>query len=128
MQRPTNTHQNLVAGSLINGSLGKVIGFVKALEAHNKRIDFGLPQCLNERYDPVAKTTKRQDPPSWLMGSERQWPLVEFTRSKRQILCVPMAFEASNAYGVVEATREQVCLSPSAVLLVYLTGVRTRFL
>ncbi|KAI0344114.1 hypothetical protein BDW22DRAFT_1299736, partial [Trametopsis cervina] len=98
--------KNLVQGELVNGSMGRVIGFQTAQEAHKESgLLFGLPECLNS-YD----NQKPQSPPNELLEDEAQraWPVVEFPLSGKTIVCVPNVFEAVSASGTLEATREQV--------------------
>ncbi|KAI0085665.1 PIF1-like helicase-domain-containing protein, partial [Irpex rosettiformis] len=110
--------KNLVAGTLVNGSMGKVIGFKLAREAFEEDIDFALPQCLNRATKDGGKLRQR-DAPDELLTSEKLWPLVEFTKSGKRLLCVPSSFETVNASGRVEATRYQVPLIPAWALSVH---------
>ena len=101
-------HKNLVAGTLVNGSMGRVIGFKLAKEAFQEGIEFALPQCLNEVSKNGGKP-KREDPPDILFKFDERWPLVEFTNARRRLLCVRTSFETASASGQVEAIRFQVC-------------------
>lgn len=105
-------------GHLVNGSLGRVIDFRRARDALKEDIDFGLPQCLNEWSKDGGKA-KRADPPDRLFKDDENeyWPLVEFAKSGKRVLCVRTDFEAVSASGQVQATRSQVCLSVECTIV-----------
>ncbi|TFY61108.1 hypothetical protein EVG20_g7185 [Dentipellis fragilis] len=92
--------KNLVQGSLVNGSQGKVIGFYTFAEAE-----------VNDT--EIAKTIEgdedTKDLPDAIKRSMLTWPLVQFTNG-RQLLCSPKEFTVDNAHGEKEASRHQVPL------------------
>lgn len=95
------TLQNLVQGSLVNGSIGRVTDFLTTSEAKSS----GVPiASVNEQnLKPNAPHI-----PESMMRSNAKWPLVKF-QNGTIMLCVPVQFEVNDAEGNVEAARGQVC-------------------
>ena len=83
--------QNMIQGSLVNGSLGKVEEFTTVEGALHL----------------AARTWGQDENRIRARFGGRQWPLVRFTNGLR-MLCVPEKFEQQNALGELEASREQV--------------------
>ena len=100
------TRQNVVQGKLVNGSIGRVIGFSTPREAREREVD-------------VAKTEEEQaqsqDPSQEFRyrvlaedAERNSWPEVKF-QNGLVLLCIPTMFDAVNAEARIEATRKQVC-------------------
>ncbi|PAV21915.1 dna repair and recombination pif1 [Pyrrhoderma noxium] len=96
---------NLPNYGLVNGSLGRVIGFRTTEQAHKELIKMAIPDDKDKSNGNGVKNIPREQ----LKASPREWPLVQFTNG-REYLCVPMKFEAVGVLGNVEATRNQVPL------------------
>lgn len=136
-------------GTLVNGSIGKVIGFMTTREAIKNNILVGLlppPGVTNEpddiqtlrvenrKYDlrdrkkgSINANGPYAHIPDELRNSPRRWPLVTFNQGSERcpttdLLCVPNVFEVNNCQGRIEATREQVCCS------IYLSKLYTNFM
>ena len=101
------TRQNVVQGKLVNGSIGRVIGFSTPREAREREVD-------------VAKTEEEQaqsqDPSQEFRyrvlaedAERNSWPEVKF-QNGLVLLCIPTMFDAVNAEARIEATRKQVCV------------------
>ncbi|KAH9165820.1 hypothetical protein EDB89DRAFT_1911107 [Lactarius sanguifluus] len=89
--------KNLVQGHLVNGSVGKVIGFFTGLEAARRGVDLACRETPeDERRNAVKQCPTR-------------WPLVKFTNDL-EFLCSPEEFTVDGALGNVEASRTQVPL------------------
>jgi hypothetical protein len=85
----------LIQGRLVNGSVGRVIGFSTAVEALKQHLEIAKVEGAPELYaDPSKK--------------DQLWPLVKFTNGAL-LLVVPQEFTINNADGGVEARRDQVC-------------------
>lgn len=90
----------------MNGTVGKVIGFMTTMEAAKHGIKVGVvetpqkPQLSTRAAGPQGNTEGNSDP--------AVWPLVRFIPSNAEVLCVPNSFEVNNAEGTVEARRDQV--------------------
>ncbi|KAF8272916.1 hypothetical protein EI94DRAFT_1677246 [Lactarius quietus] len=87
--------QNLVQGHLVNGTTGKVIGFLTRFAAARRRL---LLAGRDKPEDHRLAAVKRCD---------TLWPLVMFTNGS-EYLCVPEVFSVTGARGNVEASRTQV--------------------
>ena len=120
-------HQNIIQGLLVNGSIGRVVGFYKPRDALNMGIQIALPD-LRDREDSNAPNAPgisqaARAPSSTLSRSQSKdqreqliqrilrletvWPAVQFQNGVTQ-LCVPLTFEVVSAEGTTEVTREQV--------------------
>ena len=87
--------QNLEQGHLVNGTTGKVIGFLTRFEAARRRLRIaGRKEPEDPRLAAVQKCS-------------RLWPLVKFTNGSERP-CVPEEFSVTGARGNVEASRTQV--------------------
>lgn len=116
--------KNLVQGHLVNGSIGKVTGFLTTRDAVQRGIKVGLAEMGQKPQPTGALSGKRIKPqgqpdanpiPEKVLKSTQLWPVVRFSQGSIhggavEVLCVPNQFEANNADGGVEATREQVPL------------------
>ncbi|KAH9853028.1 hypothetical protein C2E23DRAFT_729339, partial [Lenzites betulinus] len=96
--------KNIIQGVLVNGSVGRVIGFYKPLEAMKMGIKLALP-------DPAERNGP--DVPDigggaiQILRLNSVFPAVQFQNNTIQ-LCVPLTFEVNSAEGTVEAIRNQV--------------------
>lgn len=106
-------------GSLVNGSLGKVIGFCTTREAKNLGVRIGIPEAQRSNGRPTAGPTNSDAANPGVQDSatlrNHIWPRVRFNSGSAgedpvEVLCVPSQFEVNNADGRVEAIREQVPL------------------
>lgn len=108
-------YQNLVQGGLVNGSIGRVVGFYTARDALQRGAHLGIAdkgtvhklasdilKGIEKKSDDVSKEVTR------LISDPRVWPMVKFR--SRTILCVPAQFEVNSAEGIVQAWRYQVPL------------------
>lgn len=112
--------QNMIQGRLVNGSIGKVTGFLPTREALQRGIKLGLaegtprnkpPSHMGPKIKPIDQPDV--EVPVSLLNSPQLWPVVKFNHGSLyggpiEVLCVPDRFEVNNADGGVEATREQV--------------------
>lgn len=94
--------QNIVPGVLVNGSMGKVIGFISGPEAHEQGIGLTINEPKEDEYHRQAYIRKVLQS----LG-KGQWPLVRFDNWCTK-LCVPRYFDVSDHEGKVRATRHQV--------------------
>ena len=129
-------------GVLVNGSVGKVVGFKTTREALDDGIMVGVPdgqptpgstlpdailggkkeslrRSLQARKLPRTPGSQVPEPPT---RSAELWPVVRFNKGSIyggpiDILCVPSRFEVVNARGKVEARREQVCIPTLSYVL-----------
>ncbi|KAL7285782.1 hypothetical protein ACG7TL_000891 [Trametes sanguinea] len=119
--------KNIIQGRLVNGSVGRVIDFLRPREAMAKGIDIALPDSRERsRFDvpdiPGGPRVESEDPTQLSQSEEQRkrkieqilrvnsvWPAVHFQNGCVQ-LCVPLTFEVVSAEGTIEATREQVPL------------------
>jgi hypothetical protein len=110
--------KNLQQGSLVNGSVGKIVRFATATEAqHAAAARYGTSYKVDESKPPGPEPS---DPTMRRVQKGRPWPVVEFVIGKgikKELLCVPHDFTVNNANGDVEASRVQVCC----------TTIRSRF-
>ncbi|TFY83127.1 hypothetical protein EWM64_g883 [Hericium alpestre] len=86
--------KNLVQGSLVNGSVGKVVAFVNHHDAESRGVQ--IAQIEGEEAKPsaaaaAAAAARKQD---------IVWPLVEFPGYERGILCDPKEFTVDNGQAV----------------------------
>lgn len=108
-------YQNLVQGELVNGSMGRVVGFYTTRDALQRGGSLGIAdkgtvhklasdilKDIEKKSDNVSKEVTR------LISDPRVWPMVEFR--SRTILCVPAQFEVNSAEGIVQACRYQIPL------------------
>jgi ATP-dependent DNA helicase PIF1 len=109
-------------GLLVNGTLGRVIDFMTALEASNQGIRIGAPEITTAEWQNGKEAMKggktalkprvENTPRPELMRSSQKWPVVEFATKigPLPMCCTPLSFEVNNADGEVEAKRDQVSL------------------
>ena len=89
------------------------MGFYKPHEAVAMGASIGHPVILHppdEVLPPQQLEQRRQERQQRLdhyMKSDNIWPLVRFLNGLL-LICVPLPFEAVNANGDIEATRDQV--------------------
>ena len=124
--------QNIIQGLLVNGSLGRVVGFYKPREALAMGAEIGLPDNqqglrrtlgvedekkggagANAERGTVldnAQSEQREAKLKAILATNQVWPCVQF-HSGPLMLCVPLSFEVINADGNIEAVREQVSIS-----------------
>ena len=111
--------KNVVQGVLVNGTLGRVVGFYRPREAAKLHINVLLPEArdpggeedpaLRAREEQRAQAEQREQRLKKILALDSVWPAVQFA-SGPLALCVPLSFEAVTAEGSVEAVREQVPL------------------
>ncbi|GJE87831.1 ATP-dependent DNA helicase PIF1 [Phanerochaete sordida] len=120
--------KNLVQGSLVNGTIGKVVKFLTTSEAQQLGIKIGVPDNESSSnkpaihswkigrhfgmHQPQDETTRRERE---LLSKPGLYPVVWFNQGSIhggpiEVLCVPNDFEVNTADGRVEARREQVPL------------------
>ncbi|KAJ7462771.1 hypothetical protein B0H11DRAFT_1735116, partial [Mycena galericulata] len=87
--------KNLVQGSLVNGSVGQVIGFFTSVEAIQRHLE-------------VARSEGNGQPNPLPTSSDQLWPLVRFEKGN-EVFITPEEFSINNADGEMEARRDQVC-------------------
>ncbi|THH28278.1 hypothetical protein EUX98_g5905 [Antrodiella citrinella] len=92
--------KNMEQGSLVNGSLGRVIAFKTTREATTSGVRIA---AMEQNRDGTPRV------PESLMRANSLWPVVKF-QNDVQMLCVPVQFEVNDADGKVEAARGQVPL------------------
>lgn len=87
-------------GELVNGSMGRIVGFVDPSEytdrtAHEARLD-----NTNVNADPSGSTPEEAD---------QKWPLVEFVvpGGKREAMITPETWRVELPSGKVQASRTQ---------------------
>jgi hypothetical protein len=98
------THgQNMRQGSLVNGSVGKVVAFATSKEAMENRTE-------------IAKTDDNTAAKSAAMYGGRPWPVVRFTSGK-EMLVIPVEFTVHNAQGRMEARRDQVRINKNCLTM-----------
>ncbi|KAF8898488.1 hypothetical protein BD779DRAFT_13905 [Infundibulicybe gibba] len=85
--------KNLIQGVLVNGSVGKVMRFMRTTEAR-------------KTHTPIAGADPL-DPNKHRPEDGVLYPLVQFINGN-EMLCVPQEFTVDNASGGMEACREQV--------------------
>ncbi|KAJ3772856.1 hypothetical protein FB446DRAFT_642801 [Lentinula raphanica] len=105
--------KNLEQGSLVNGSVGTIIGFSTSRQALRNgisiaRIESGQNAPFNSTYEPDQEEQEEEDAnnPS---SNARVWPVVRFTNG-RVMLCIPLEFTVNSPLGIMEARRDQVIL------------------
>lgn len=108
--------QNMVQGSLVNGSIGRVIGFMTTREANDKGVAIGKANGENTVGVPGPRVVPRVA--ESMIRSNAVWPVVKFQNTV-EMLCVPMQFEVNDADGKVEAARGQVSLVCHAISPTY---------
>ena len=134
--------QNIIQGLLVNGSIGRVVGFYKPREALTMGIQIALPDS-RDREDSDApnapggsqarmptstpsrsqSTDQREQMIQRILRLNTVWPAVQFQNGVTQ-LCVPLSFEVVSAEGSTEVTREQVCSLQGRVVSAGLTSVQ----
>lgn len=95
--------KNLVQGELVNGSVGRVVGFSTSRDALRKGMAIAQTESQNDagRDKPIV--------PEETYRSTHVWPVVQF-EGGRTLLCIPSTFDVNNADGQMEARREQIPL------------------
>ncbi|GJE87828.1 ATP-dependent DNA helicase PIF1 [Phanerochaete sordida] len=101
--------KNLVQGQLVNGSMGKVVGFLRTRDAVQRGLKIGVADAPKPAGPARRGAPDAPAVPERVLRSDGLWPLVRFDGGG-EVLCVPSTFEVNNADGGVEATREQVPL------------------
>jgi ATP-dependent DNA helicase PIF1 len=117
-----NSFQNVVQGSMVNGSCGKVIDFMthhEALEKHITidRISSGERRNRDVTEDPLLPPEPVSITNSQFMPHDK-WPLVQFSTGGL-LLCAPLEFTVEGFMGNVEAQRVQVPLILSWALSIH---------
>lgn len=98
---PLTLLKNLKQGRLVNGSIGKVIKFMRWSE---------VSESARARPDNVGSKKPWQDPLGEpLQNSGELWPYVKFLNGM-ELLVAPEIFDITNAYGMMEVQRTQVPL------------------
>ena len=92
----------------MNGSMGKVVGFLKPRDAVQRGVRLALAEPQKSSA-PHARQ-KGDAVPDRVLRSTVRWPLVRFAGGGAPVLCVPAQWDVHNADGAVEAAREQVPL------------------
>jgi hypothetical protein len=105
----------------VNGSVGKVTGFLSIEDAMEQGIKIGVLDVVPTRQPQRGgKVRLRRVPASVDVLTHLTkkfedciWPVVRFQNELLysggiDVLCVPVPSEVKDAYGNVEATREQV--------------------
>ncbi|KAJ3718423.1 PIF1-like helicase-domain-containing protein [Lentinula raphanica] len=107
------TLKNLEQGSLVNGSVGAIVGFSTSRQALRNgisiaRIESGQNAPFNSTYEPDQEEQEEEDAnnPS---SNARIWPVVRFTNG-RVMLCIPLEFTVNSPLGIMEARRDQIPL------------------
>ncbi|CAK5280080.1 unnamed protein product [Mycena citricolor] len=95
--------QNVVPGSLVNGSVGIVEDFITTKQAVERGIAVMVPK------DEPARPTNLQAMNDVVFAKNQPWPLVCFTQECR-MLCAPLYFSIEGVRGNCEAHRTQVPL------------------
>lgn len=95
--------KNLVQGELVNGSVGRIVGFSTSRDALKKGMAIAQTESQNDagRDKPIV--------PEETYRSTHVWPVVQF-EGGRTLLCIPSTFDVNNADGQMEARREQIPL------------------
>ncbi|KAF5384755.1 hypothetical protein D9757_006265 [Collybiopsis confluens] len=118
--------QNVVQGSLVNGSVGKVVGFMTSQEALWRKIfiteikkgrmndDAPSPQAAVRIETEVILPAEDESEFEQInkhvqFGVTDEWPLVEFSGGVL-LLCAPTRFTVEGFMGNVEAKRVQIPL------------------
>lgn len=98
--------KNLAQGRLVNGSLGRVLCFATCAEARKQGL-LNSDAMLKEpsRLDVKSRRDRQrlQEVPEEPVGF---WPVVQFTNTQK-VIFTPMPFDTEDAFGDLEATREQ---------------------
>ncbi|TBU47339.1 PIF1-like helicase-domain-containing protein [Dichomitus squalens] len=101
--------KNVIQGLLVNGSLGRVVGFFKPREAVAMD-EQGEGEGSNRSAEQEkAQQEQREQKLKKILATNTVWPAVQFACGPL-MLCVPLLFEVNNADGGIEAVREQVPL------------------
>ncbi|GJE87830.1 ATP-dependent DNA helicase PIF1 [Phanerochaete sordida] len=103
--------KNIEQGSLINGSVGKVTGFMTAIEASREHILIGVTKRRRESESAtgISDISAGMDPLEKALRDPEPYPVVAFSNG-RTMLCVRADFDVTNANGKIEARRNQVPL------------------
>ena len=119
----TTMTQNLVQNMLVNGSVGKVIGYSTAKRVLEERKLYGDHIYISIDHDlvhlrsPTTRTASSKDEAHWELSrwvnDTTEWPVVRFYRGRSRdvtvdILCVPRTFVTVVPNGNISAFREQV--------------------
>ncbi|KAL4244571.1 ATP-dependent DNA helicase PIF1 [Abortiporus biennis] len=100
--------KNIVQGSLVNGSVGIVIGFCTCREAVQEGTQ--IAQVDNHKNKEKQVETKKEPTiPEEFMRANRVWPKVRFQNGST-LLCIPSTFEVNNSDSSIAALRQQVPL------------------
>ncbi|KAI5124476.1 hypothetical protein M0805_008358 [Coniferiporia weirii] len=111
--------KNLAQGSLVNGSIGRVIAFKSAAEAQKDANEIAKVDSSQDSNSKLKSHSSIQNKRGIgevgnremdkISGGSRVWPLVRFTNG-REVLCVPLEFSVENVNGATEVRRDQVPL------------------
>lgn len=105
--------------SLVNGSLGKVVGFMDEAQLELLRQSEATEafEAMESGHEEMAKLRKKlrakADPDGLGGGAGRKWPYVRFSNAdgtSRSILCQPESWKIELPNGEVQASRSQVPL------------------
>lgn len=112
-------------GSLVNGSLGKVIEFIGVHDAQQRHIAIA---DIGRKEDDVSHVVNAPDAGENEAGlialdgpvftKNQPWPLVQFTNGKA-LLCSPIEFIVEGLKGNVEARRLQIPLGLSWAMSIH---------
>lgn len=103
---------------MVNGSVGKIVGYCTARYAWEKSHDIylgtalGLAPLSGRIFRAAVERDAQEEVKKWI-NSDRYWPVVRFFKGRSRnrtvdICCVPQMFTAIHACGGVAAFREQV--------------------
>ena len=105
--------------SLVNGSLGKVVGFMDEAEFEifsRHGTEYELFEAMGPPAEELQKArikSRAKLEPDHIKGTGRRWPYVRFTNAdgtSRSILCQPEVWKLELPGGEVQAARSQVPL------------------
>jgi ATP-dependent DNA helicase PIF1 len=98
----TQARQNIVQGCFVNGSLGKVIGFMTVREAKEREID-----VAEHREHTTTPSVMLVPMSEHVFTRTQRWPLVKFENGG-EMLCPALSFTVTGVIGNIEARRTQV--------------------
>ncbi len=76
----------MVQGHLVNGSVGKIVGFETAREAAQSRHEIGTVDRENDITSIVLSAERPENHSKARLDPNIQWPLVQFTCGRRLLL------------------------------------------
>ncbi|TBU47337.1 hypothetical protein BD309DRAFT_502547 [Dichomitus squalens] len=95
--------------------MGRVVGFYRPREALKIGAEIGHPDLLHPPSEDLPiqllkqQREERQQRLDHYLKSDNIWPAVKFL-SGPLMLCVPLPFQAMDANGNIQATRDQVII------------------